>query len=111
GILLLIDIENKQSQSLLGWRSIENVVTEHVPVENWRGAYNVVSVPVPELRKKLLAETRDGGPTDAAARCLNTIDTIRDERGVPLSEPRHPDLASSKPWPIMAPDPNATAEG
>ncbi|WP_373421716.1 hypothetical protein [Burkholderia multivorans] len=96
---------------MLGWRSIENVVTEHVPVENWRGAYNVVSVPVPELRKKLLAETRDGGPTDAAARCLNTIDTIRDERGVPLSEPRHPDLASSKPWPIMAPDPNATAEG
>ncbi|SIT49280.1 conserved hypothetical protein [Paraburkholderia piptadeniae] len=111
GILLLTDIENKRNQSLLGWRSIENVVTEHVPVENWSGAYNVVSIPVPELRKKLLAETRDGGPTDAAARCLNTIDTIRDERGMPMSEPRHPDLASGKPWPIMAPDPNATAEG
>ena len=111
GILLLTDIENKRNQLLLGWRSIENVVTEHVPVENWSGAYNVVSVPVPELRKKLLAETRDGGPTDAAARCLNTIDTIRDERGMSLSEPRHPDLASGKPWPIMVPEPNATAEG
>ncbi|WP_308142533.1 NACHT domain-containing protein [Burkholderia pseudomallei] len=111
GILLLVDIENKQHRSLLGWRTIENVVTEHVPVENWSGAYNVVSVPAPELRKQLLAETTDGGPTDAAARCLNAIDTIRDERGVPLSEPRHPDLASGKPWPIMVPDPNATAEG
>jgi len=109
GLLLLIDIENKQKQSMIGWRTIENIVTEHVPVENWSGVYNVVPVPAIELREKLLAMTTDGGPTDAAARCLNAIDAIRDEHGLPVSEPRHPDLASGKPWPIMTPNPDATA--
>jgi hypothetical protein len=111
GLLLLIDIENKQKRSFLDWRTIENFVTEHVPVENWSGAYNVVAVPVAELRRQLLAKTTDGGSTDAAARCLNAIDAIRDEHGLPMSEPRHPNLASGKPWPIMTPDPDAVAEG
>jgi hypothetical protein len=47
--------------------------------------------------------TTDGGPTDAAARCLRHIDELRDEYGMPDSEPRHPDLASAKPWPILIP--------
>ncbi|MCJ2184060.1 hypothetical protein MTR62_15350 [Novosphingobium sp. 1949] len=110
GLLLLIDIEIKQKQPMLDWRSIEAVVTEHIPVENWCNAYNVVPVPAAELRQTLLARTTDGGPEDAAARCLTAIDLIRDERGVPMTEPRHPDLASGKPWPIMKPDPNATAD-
>jgi hypothetical protein len=110
GLLLLVDIENKQKHPLVSMYLIENAITEQVPAENWRGAYNVVPVPVPELRRKLLAMSTDGGPTDAAARYLNAIDTVRDEHGLPLSEPRHPDLASGKPWPIMTPDPNATAE-
>lgn len=110
GLLLLIDIETKQQRSWLGWRTIEAVVTEYVPVENWSGAYNVVPVPVIELRQKLLAMTTDGGPADAAARCLNDIDAIRDEHGLPVLEPRHPDLASGKPWPIMTPDANASAD-
>ena len=90
-----------QKQSLLSWRTIENTVTEHVPVENWSGAYNVVPVPATELRQKLLMMTTDGGLEDAAARYLSAIDALRDEHGVPLSEPRHPDLMSGKPWPIM----------
>jgi hypothetical protein len=53
--------------------------------------------------------TTDGGPTDVAARCLNQIDKIRDEYGAPDSEPRHPDLASGKRWPIMMPDPDMSA--
>lgn len=110
GLLLLVDIENKQKQFLLGWRTIENVITEHVPVENWSGAYNVVPMPAIELRQKLLTRTTDGGSTDAAAHCLNIIDTIRDEHGLPVSEPRHPDLASGKQWPIMVLDPYATAD-
>lgn len=107
GILLLVDIESKQRQPMLNWRTIEAVVTEHVPVENWSNTYNVMSVPAAELRQALMARTVDGGSADAAARCLNTIDLIRDERGVPMSEPRHPDLSSGKRWPIMTPDPAA----
>jgi hypothetical protein len=110
GLLLLVDIESKQKQHMLDWRTIEAVITEHVPVENWRNTYNVVPVPATELRQALLARTMDGGPEDAAARCLTAIDLIRDERGVPMTEPRHPDLASGKPWPIMTPDPHATAD-
>ena len=111
GILLLVDIEKEHKVSLFGRHAIESVVTEHVPSEEWRGAYDVVPVSTADLRRELLARTTDGGPTDAAARCLNTIDSIRDEYGRPLSEARHPDLASGKEWPIMMPDPDATAEG
>ena len=109
GLLLLIRFEIGQKRSLVGWRTIENVVTEHVPSENWKGAYDVVPVPALDLRKRLLAMTRSGGVDDPAARCLNLIDKIRDDYGAPESEPRHPDLASGRPWPIMTPDPDAEA--
>jgi len=106
GLLLLIKIEIEHKRSFISWHTIEKVVTEHVPAENWKGAYEVVPVPVVELRRQLLAMTTDGGSTDVAARCLNQIDNIRDDYGAPDSEPRHPDLASGKPWPIMLPDPD-----
>lgn len=105
GLLLLIKIEKEHKQSFISWRTIENVVTEHRPSENWKGAYEVVPVPAVGLRRKLLAMTTDGGPTDVAARCLNQIDKIRDEYGTPDSEPRHPDLVSGKRWPIIVSDP------
>ncbi len=78
---------------------------------NWKDAYDVLPVPAVELRRKLLVLTTDGGPTDAAARCLNEIDKMRDRYGTPESEPRHPDLASGKAWPIMTPDPDASETG
>ena len=101
GLLLLVRFEKELKRSFMNWRTIEGVVTEHVPSEHWKDTYDVVPVPAVELRRKLLAMTGDGGPTDAAARCLSAIDTVRDEHGVPESEPRHPDLTSGKPWPIL----------
>ena len=111
GLLLLIQIEIEHKRTYASWRTIESVVTEHVPAENWKGAYNVLAVPAVELRQKLLAMTTDGGPNDAAARCLNQIDKIRDDYGTPESEPRHPDLASGTAWPIMTPDSDASETG
>lgn len=108
GVLLLLELGPLRSRIL--WRSIERVVTEHIPVENWNGAYNVAPVAAIDLRQKLLALTSDGGVADFAARHLAEIDALRDEHGRPDVEPRHPDLASGKAWPIMAPDPNATAD-
>lgn len=107
GILMLIDFERKTGRSFITGQSIESAVTDHVPVENWEGAYNVVPVPAAELRRKLLAMTSSGGKDDPAARCLNLIDKLRDEYGAPESEPRHPDFASGRPWPILTPDPDA----
>jgi len=105
GLLALIDFETRTGCSVWSWRSIERVVTKHVPSESWKGAYNVVPVPAIELRRKLLAVTTTAG--DPGARCLNAIDKVRDEWGGPEVEPRHPDLASGKPWPILTPDADA----
>jgi hypothetical protein len=106
-LLLLVEIEHRLQRSLISWRTIEGAVTEHVPSEQWRGAFEVLPVAVTELRRKLLAMTTDGGPHDAAARVLREIDRVRDENGAPEDEPRHPDLASGKPWPILVADPDA----
>ena len=111
GLLLLITLENQYKRSFFSCRAIEAIVTEHVPVESWKGAYNVVPVPAAELRRKLLAMTTDGGPSDVAARCLRQIDKIRDEYGAPEPDPRHPDLGSGRAWPIIRPDPDATETG
>jgi len=107
GILMLIDFEMKTGRSFLTRQSIQSAVTEQVPAENWEGAFNVVPVPAVELRRKLLAMTGSGGKDDPATRCLNLIDKLRDEYGAPESEPRHPDVASERPWPVLTPDPDA----
>lgn len=107
-MLLLVKMQTEQRRSFLSWQTIENIVTEKIPSESWKGAYEVLPAPAVELRRRLLAMTVDGGPTDVAARCLNDIDRIRDQHGVPEDEPRHPDLASGKPWPIMTADPDAS---
>jgi hypothetical protein len=111
GLLLLVRFEKELKGAFLAGQTIERLVTAHVPASDWAGAYNVVPVPAGSLRQKLLALTTDGGPADAAARWLRQIDWIRDEHGMPEAEPRHPDLASGMPWPIMRPDPDAVAEG
>lgn len=111
GLLLLARFEKERKRTFVTYRTIDRLVTEHVPIADWAGAYNVVSLPVGRLRQKLLSLTTDGGPADAAARWLRQIDRIRDEHGLPEAEPRHPDLASGKAWPIILQDPDAIAEG
>ena len=102
GILLLVGLENSTQRRLFDWYALRDVIYERIPDQNWKEAYTLSPLPALELRQKLLAMTMDGGATDAAAGCLKTIDEIRDELGVPVSEPRHPDLGSGKPWPIIA---------
>lgn len=109
GLLLLVKCE-QHGRRFRSWRMIEKAVNDHVPVDGHQNAYNVVPVPAEELRRKLLAMTTDGGLKDVAARWLSDIDIIRDEYGLPEGEPRHPDLPSGTPWPIMGPDPEATAD-
>ena len=107
GLLLLVKLEMAHNSSLVSWRMIETVVTDRRPSENWKGAHEVVPVPAVDVRQKLLALTTDGGPADVAARCLSQIDKIRDQFGTADAEPRHPDLASGRSWPIMRPDTDA----
>lgn len=107
GLLELVELENRLRRSLISSRIIQGAITEHVPSDHWHGAFEVLPIDATELRRKLLAITTDGGPYDAAARVLREIDSVRDENGAPEYEPRHPDLARGKPWPILVPDPDA----
>ncbi|MFX0546884.1 NACHT domain-containing protein [Roseovarius sp. S1116L3] len=104
GLLMLIDFENGTGRLYVDWRVVESVVSEHVPAENWENAYNIAPLEATDLRRKLLAITKSGDRDDPAARCLDLIDKLRDEYGAPESEPRHPDLGSGRPWPILTPD-------
>ena len=100
-LLLLVEIENRLERRLVSSRCVEGVVVEHVPSAEWQNAFETVPVPATELRQKLLEITTDGGPADAAARALRIIDENREEHGASEEEPRHPDLASGKAWPIL----------
>ena len=101
GLLLLIRIETEYKRSYVTWRTVENVITRHVPAEKWSGAYDIVPLSAAVLRKTLLTISADGQPADAAASCLSQIDRIRDTYGAPESDPRHPDLESGLAWPAL----------
>lgn len=107
GFLLLVKLDIAHTSSLVSWRTLESLVTDRRPSENWKGAYEVVPVAAVEIRQKLLALTTDAGAADVAARYLTQIDKIRDQFGTPDAEPRHPDLASGRSWPIMMRDAEA----
>ena len=97
--LMELDVEHKHART--AWLALERVVTRREPVEDSNGSYHVLPVAASEIRRKLLARTKDGGPDDVAARYLNEIDEFRDQFGIDESEPRHPNLGSRKAWPIV----------
>ena len=104
GVLVLVRFEIDGWRELASWGVLMHVVAQSVPSVSWKGAYEVHSLPAAELRRELMAMTTDGGPNDAAARCLRLIDRIRDDYGTPESEPRHPDLGSGIAWPMISVD-------
>ena len=101
GLILLIRLEMRHNHTFASYRTVERVVTKHVASENWEGTYEIVRVPAAELRGILVRMTADGGPKDVAARYLKKIDRVRERLGAHESEPRHPDIASGKTWPII----------
>ena len=101
GLMLLIQLDMKHGRAFASWYTVEQVVTERIASKSWKGTYEVMPVPAAELRRNLLEMTTDGGASDIAARYLRNIDAARERLGAHESEPRHPDIASKKPWPII----------
>lgn len=101
GFLTLLELGLGEPGGTITWQTVERLVTARIPSTLFKNAFEVVPVPAQNIRKRLLAMTGDGGPTDTAARWLREIDSLRDEHGLPETEPRHPDLTSRKPWPIL----------
>ena len=60
-------------------------------------------LPAPELRKRFFEMLVNGNSVEArlASECLRAIDEIRDEYGYVDSEPRHPDITTGVPWPLL----------
>ena len=63
--------------------------------------YEYYSVNVSDLRKKLFAMVNEADAANVAASCLELIDELRDEYGSVDTEPRHPDIESGRPWPLV----------
>ena len=100
-LMLLIQLEMRHGRALASWYTVEQVMTVRTASKNWEGTYDVMPVSASRLRRDLLEMTTDGGTSDIAAKYLRNIDAARERLVVPESEPRHPNIASQKPWPII----------
>jgi hypothetical protein len=92
-----------QSYDGLMERVVRAVTLREVPVSEGSAYFNIYPAPVASLRKSLFG-LLDGALQEAAlaTSCLNAIDSLRDEYGIAANDPRHPDVASDKPWPTAA---------
>jgi hypothetical protein len=104
GMLVLVESYARQGKPFDGLlhSAIEDVAVGKRQAADWPGAHEVFSVPVPDLRQRLFALVKDDkAETGLAAACLTAIDELRDRYGQPESEPRHPDIDSERPWPLL----------
>lgn len=80
---------------------VEDALNRHVPISEDGSTYEIQPASGAGLRKHLFGIVCEDPERQAAAsRILNWIDKLRDEYGRPIDEPRHPDIASGKPWPL-----------
>jgi hypothetical protein len=83
--------------------ALRNAALGRRPVEGWStNAYEEFGVSLAELRRELfglaLANDAQSGLAEA---CLVEVEELRDEHGRVDDEPRHPDISSGQPWPIV----------
>lgn len=105
GVLLLVSShasDGREFNNLLG-SAIEHLVVEQRPSSDWVGAYESISRPATSLRRRLfeIARTPAGHEARLATACLVHIDELRDRHGIASGEPRHPDIGSCLPWPLI----------
>jgi len=84
-------------------RAIHQTAVGKQPVIDLPSAYNEFSISLTTLRKELFSMVlANGSESSLAAACLNEIEELRDEHGRVNDEPRHPNIASGRAWPIEA---------
>lgn len=105
GVILLVGSHASSGRAFNGMlgKAIEHLVVEQRPSSDWVGAYEQISTPAPSLRKHLfeMACTSTDNEASLASACLVHIDELRDRHGVASGEPRHPDIESGAPWPLL----------
>lgn len=105
GVLLLTRqgaVKNKHFRQTALYMALRNVLIEQTPIES-SGMQQLYSLPATELRKGLFDLVIDGSTkeTRLATECLCAIDEIRDDYDHVDSEPRHPDISTGVPWPLL----------
>lgn len=104
GVLVLIRTYAKEGKSFSGSlrAAIKHVAVGERPSDDWVGAKVVFSVETSELRRELFQMINgDAALSKLAVAALTAIDELRDGYGPAESEPRHPDIESGRPWPIV----------
>lgn len=104
GVLLVIRNYARQGKPFPGvlHAAIRQAAVGERPSDDWVGATVRFSLDVSGLRKELFKMISSGSAEASLAKqCLIAIDEVRDEHGAPDSEPRHPDIQSGQPWPIV----------
>jgi hypothetical protein len=92
---------NRPFNGLLS-EAIRETALAQEPATEWAGAFELRPIAVMELRRELFAML--GGTSAEAAvadACLTAIDELRDEYGPAALEPRHPDIETGRPWPVV----------
>lgn len=102
--MALFDVQAGASHAFRAMsRVIRNLALGRSPSNEWSGAFEEYSLPLPGLRAKLFAILLENNArAQLAKQCLIAIDELRDETGRVNSEPRHPDIATGRAWPPEA---------
>jgi hypothetical protein len=105
GIMLLVRDYGGQKTNIrqtVLYEALRHSLTGQRASPHFRGMQEIFGIPSPELRKKLFALVPERGSlSELAIDCLNAIDDIREHYGEAESEPRHPDITTGRPWPII----------
>lgn len=108
---MLLDLVRDTSDPLRAalLRGMSEVSLARREIEGHPGTYETEPVDITALRQCLFqAALGRGEKAEFARELLDKIDSVRDALGRPLSEARHPDIASGRPWPFEARDAWAT---
>lgn len=84
--------------------AVYEIVVSHRPYgDTDTNTYEIIPVEAQAFRSALFRQVLEGGAAgELAATALEHLDALRDEYGAPQGEPRHPDLATGRPWPLQA---------
>ncbi|MBT1157117.1 hypothetical protein J1C56_16090 [Aminobacter anthyllidis] len=86
-----------------GWSTRSKILYFHQPIGSGSSPYSLIPRDLSELRKGLYVMTQSTDPETAefAVDYLTKIDAERDEQGGFDAGPRHPDISSGRPWPVV----------
>jgi hypothetical protein len=103
-LALAQDKVGRQVIGKVGWNSRSRILYTHKPTGPGTSSYELIPRNIATLRKGLFGLTLSGDPDTAtfAKDFLEHVDAERDAEGGFDAGPRHPDISSGLPWPVVA---------